>query len=614
MSRASASSIQAGRAHVTIGADVDPLLRGLATARRAMQKFGTELRNVGVSIAAIGTGLAAPLAAATTLFAKFGDSVAKSSRRTGLSVDATQQLGFAAEQSGTNLAELERGVVRLQRSIEEAALGNRLYADTLERIGLSYDELRQLAPDQQLARLADAVRDLPSGEQINIVQTLFGRGGAQLLPLLQAGADGIRALRAEYEAFGGQLTPQQAEDAEALADALNRLKRSAEGAALQIGAALADSLITVLNALSGGVKAITQFVRQNSALVVVAGAVAAALVGVGTALAGIGVAAIVIGALVGAIASPLGLVLTGIVALAAGVAAVITAFGAWDDVLRIVRGAIDGIAKSIVGDILGALNSVVVILSSGNVAEAFRALGDLIKLTLKLAAQQSLVFITVALDGIVSASAKAAVAIAGIIDQILQKLTLDVGQAFVAVNAAVQALLTGLAALPGVNNAAVQATIAQLKATSAQLLLSAAIQADAFGTTAAQAFTTAVDAAVKAATDSTAALRRAANVARDAALQDITRQITALSNRADDLRKETDAAVKAAGQSGVGGVGSAAATAPGPGSFGSFDPGFLRQIFAVGTDAQNQTRIISIMQQILGVTREIAGKPGEVLR
>ena len=60
---------------------------------------------------------------------------------------------------------------------------------------------------------------------------LFGREGVSMIPLLNAGADGIRGMMEEARAFGMVVAPDAAAGASLLSDHLNRLRMAVQGLA-----------------------------------------------------------------------------------------------------------------------------------------------------------------------------------------------------------------------------------------------------------------------------------------------------------------------------------------------------------------------------------------------
>ena len=111
--------IRAGRAFVELGVS-DRLTAALKRAERKLKAFGESVRSLGLRLAGLGGAALAPLAGAVKLFASAGDTLDKMSLRTGVSVEALSELGFAAEQSGADLQTLENGVRVMQRTLNDA--------------------------------------------------------------------------------------------------------------------------------------------------------------------------------------------------------------------------------------------------------------------------------------------------------------------------------------------------------------------------------------------------------------------------------------------------------------------------------------------------------------
>src|SRR5688572_16574240 len=115
---AGANSIRAGRAFVELSVK-DSLAGGLNKAAAQLKVFGASVGAIGKKMTTLGLSIAAPLALATKLFTNVGGDLLDLSQRTGMSVEALGELGFAAEQSGSNIEELEAGIRGMQKSIGE---------------------------------------------------------------------------------------------------------------------------------------------------------------------------------------------------------------------------------------------------------------------------------------------------------------------------------------------------------------------------------------------------------------------------------------------------------------------------------------------------------------
>ena len=378
---ANTKGIRAGRAFVELGVD-DRIAKGLQKAERRLKAFGDGLRSLGTRVFAAGAAALTPLLGAVRAFSESGDTLEKMSRRTGVSVEALSELGFAAEQSGADLETLETGLRKMQKSIAAAAAGSDGAVEALARLRLTAADLANLSPEEQFKLIADRLSQVADPTlRAALAMELFGRSGTRLLPLLEDGARGIERLQEEARALGLTLSTDAAKKAAALHDTLNILWRVVKRLTTEIGAVLADAVSDLAGRITRVVVTVTAWVKQNQAVMVSAAKVAAgvmaagaALVVAGTLISGLGAAfgwlatavsgvGAVFGALaavLGALVMPIGLVVAAVAGLGTAIL-VYTGAGAdalawlgdtfhWlkDGVLAVVGGIADALAA---GDI-----------------------------------------------------------------------------------------------------------------------------------------------------------------------------------------------------------------------------------------------------------------------
>jgi len=321
----SSNAIRAGRAFVELFADDSKLVRGLRAAERKLKAFGASVRNMGLKMAGLGTAVLAPMLGAAKAFSSMGDQVAKMARRTGLSVESLSELKYAASQSGTSIEALETGFRRMQRSIYDAGRGMSTAVDALADLGLTFEDLEGLSPEQQFKKLADAISQISDPTKAAaIAMTLFGRTGTNLLPMFASGAAGIEELQQQARALGLTMSGEDAKAAEDFTDAMDALWKVVKMGVFQVGAALAPALQQLAGILTSiGVKA-KSWIEANRQVVVSIAKVAAIVVAGGVALAALGTAISLAGTVLGGLAtvlgfilSPLGLVIGAVVALGA---------------------------------------------------------------------------------------------------------------------------------------------------------------------------------------------------------------------------------------------------------------------------------------------------------
>ena len=196
-----------------------------------------------------GAGAATAAAGAATLKAvELGSSIKDMADRTGLSYQAVQELGYAAEQSGASIEALETGVKSMQKNIDG---GSKAVGDALGRIGLSFRDLKGQSPERQLmmiARQLGYVRD-PT-ERVGLAMKLLGKGGQELVPMLALGGDGIEKLRDKAQKLGIVMDDVAVESAEEMGDKLADVRKQFEALAVKLGVALLPMLDTLLSKLN----------------------------------------------------------------------------------------------------------------------------------------------------------------------------------------------------------------------------------------------------------------------------------------------------------------------------------------------------------------------------
>ena len=109
----SANAIRAGAAYIELYTHDSRLVRGLASASKRLKAFGASVGTMGFKIAAAGTAMMAPLLGAAKLFASTGDQLDKMRARTGFTAQALSELGFAAEQGGASIDQLDRSLAAM---------------------------------------------------------------------------------------------------------------------------------------------------------------------------------------------------------------------------------------------------------------------------------------------------------------------------------------------------------------------------------------------------------------------------------------------------------------------------------------------------------------------
>jgi len=230
-----------GSLRVNLGLDAAQFQRGARQAEGTLQTLSRRMQQIGAGISAIGAGIA--LAVRGQLNAI--DDLVKTADRIGMPVEALSQLQFAADLSGVSAQTLQGSMQRLARTMVESA-------GTLHDLGVATrDSQGRMRPlEAVLMDVADVLARMePGAERTALAIQLLGRSGAELLPMLQGGADGIRSMMQEADRLGLTISDRTARQVEAFNDNLSRLRAQMTGLARQITAALVPVLESISNAV-----------------------------------------------------------------------------------------------------------------------------------------------------------------------------------------------------------------------------------------------------------------------------------------------------------------------------------------------------------------------------
>ena len=392
---ADSRGIRAGRAFVELGVS-DRLSAGLRRAQRRLRAFGAGVRQVGLRLVAAGVAALAPLAATVRVFTKAGDELEKMSRRTGFTVEALSELGFAAEQSGADLATLEKGVRTMQRAVNDLGRGLSTQVDAFGDLGLAIEDLQGLSPEEQFKLIAERLSQVANAtKRAAIAQQIFGRAGTRLLPLMEQGAVGMEALQQEARRLGLTISTKTAKNAARLTDAFNIVRRVLRITAVTVGSALAPALERTAKRITRIAVVTNAWIKQNKQIVVTAAKVALGILAIGTALIVVGLLLALVGAAFGglaaivsaagaalavvtaafgAILSPIGLVVAAIIGAGVAFFRFSSAGAAALDFLRDKFGTLSGVASKTLGGIRDAL-------AAGDIGLAAKVLWSGLRLT-----------------------------------------------------------------------------------------------------------------------------------------------------------------------------------------------------------------------------------------
>lgn len=226
---------------VRLGADIEPLKKGLKSASSRLDGFGKKAR-------ASANQMAKVAAAATIAGAAIGtklvsdsmraiDAQAKLARMLGTTNTSLAVLDRAAEMAGISLAQIEKGAKNLEVAMGEAAQGTGIAKDTLEQLQITAKDLEGMTLDEKINKVNKAIlENIPATERAAASADLFGKKAgfaiAQLTP------EGIEEARRQVEGLGLAVSEVEAGQIEKANDAIDSIKLATKGVVQQFTFAL----------------------------------------------------------------------------------------------------------------------------------------------------------------------------------------------------------------------------------------------------------------------------------------------------------------------------------------------------------------------------------------
>lgn len=269
---------------------LDSVKRNLGSLGDAARSLNGLLANLGVAVSAAGFG------AMVKASLDSADALSKLSQRVGITVESLSTLIPAAELSGVSAEQFEGGLRRLATRMLEAATGTEDAARSFAAIGVAFQNqdgtLR--ATDQVLLDLSDRFQAMPDGaEKTALAVELFGKSGADLIPFLNQGREGIGALTTELQALGVQIGGDTATQAEVFNDALAKVRLAVSSIASRV----IEAFLPAMNAMASG---LVESAKQGGTLRSVLDGIVLALKTLALGAATVGKAFIALGEAIGA--------------------------------------------------------------------------------------------------------------------------------------------------------------------------------------------------------------------------------------------------------------------------------------------------------------------------
>jgi hypothetical protein len=250
-----------GKVRAVFTASTSGLTAGVNAASGSMKRLQTDVAglrsSMGALVAIQGTQLFASVVSGAASAARSMAGLVVSTAETvssqndlagrlGTTYGELAGLSYAGSLVGVSMDQIGAAMTKAQVAFANAANGSKTANAAFARLGLSVADLNGLSSQQQFEAIAQAISELPTeAQRAAAAVQIFGRAGAQLLPLFAGGAAGIQQAREEADRFGLTLTNTQSGNIDAMGDSFDRAQAAITGVIQQIVAYLAPAIENV---------------------------------------------------------------------------------------------------------------------------------------------------------------------------------------------------------------------------------------------------------------------------------------------------------------------------------------------------------------------------------
>jgi hypothetical protein len=204
---------------IDIKGHISDLRAKLARAKSGIRNFASSVKS---KLAGVAGAFAAAFAfhrivAGIRSLLNEMDEIGKKSKALGVGVETFQEMAFAAKIAGVSMQALSKGMGAMSSFMLMAANSGKTQLAILNKLGLEYEDLARMKPEEAFRRITKAIDGVASAqERVGISKQIFGRAGVDLLNVARGYEDAVKSIRAA----GGIITEEDIQNAERFNDEL----------------------------------------------------------------------------------------------------------------------------------------------------------------------------------------------------------------------------------------------------------------------------------------------------------------------------------------------------------------------------------------------------------
>lgn len=225
---------------------------GKATAimSRGMKQMASDVALLKNSIA--GVVSVGAITAIVKSALDMGSALSDASKKFGVAASELSKLQYAAKMSGVEFEGVGNSMKFLSKSMSEAEDPGSDAARAFKALGISLKDIKGQSPDKVFELVADQMAKFSDGaNKTALALALFGRAGADVLPMMENGAAGLRDMKDRAVELGVALSEDQIDKLDKYGDAIDTFGMKAKATAGKMLIGLVDAFKKVSAGIDG---------------------------------------------------------------------------------------------------------------------------------------------------------------------------------------------------------------------------------------------------------------------------------------------------------------------------------------------------------------------------
>lgn len=246
------------------------VLSGIERKFKSFDKTGKAFQKTGAYMMGMGTAAIGGMFAAVKQEASAASEYLRTSQKIGASVESWQRLEYAADRTNVASESLRISMQRMMKTTFAASTGNKKAEATFKMLGISYKDSTGKLKDSGkiIEEVANKFKLAPDGpKKTALAILLFGKAGADMIPMLNKGSEGIKGFGDEAKKFGLIMSKNEAVEMKKFSLQMRHVNDAFTGMKRKIAEAALPMMMKLANKFSDTSIKIINWVTKNKELV-----------------------------------------------------------------------------------------------------------------------------------------------------------------------------------------------------------------------------------------------------------------------------------------------------------------------------------------------------------